>query len=340
VTGSLTAGTDNTQPSWLLVAVVPETVIQSNPGMFDTLPDSTSYAYDVRAYNVSTSARAQVTFAYPTGGGPPTLTWFDPALGANVPVLGSSLQVGSLVFDSSAHTVRIIFDQSSFPSLQDTNGTLFTLTVPLPATPVPAATLSPANSPATALNSFQFPPFFLSVAGQLVVLSIHEGSGSLHLLNESRGQVGSQVLPLSILFSPPSPSGGSGGSPSPGGNAPSASPHALGSIRPKSLQQIDNESTPTGRRAESDQAAASTSDDEAEVAEQNRLFAALGVSDLYPEKLLFGTLISDSPEEDSSSFALLEEPEESDTFGETVAWFVLATVASEAVIIQGIRTSS
>ena len=92
-------------------------------------------AYDVRVINVSSNDSAVVSFSFPDGGIPTaaTLLYFDPQAQSYVPVHPSTLAANPLSVDVANHTVTIVFDHSSVPSITDLVGTRFALIAAPPA---------------------------------------------------------------------------------------------------------------------------------------------------------------------------------------------------------------
>jgi parallel beta-helix repeat protein len=119
----------------LLVTPVP-TFVATGLAPVPTVPGETSFtsAYDLRSINLSQEDVAVVTFSYaPNALNVPTLFYFNASVGAYVPVVGSTHYPNSLVVDPATHTVRVIFDNTSMPRLNALTGTVFTITVSVPA---------------------------------------------------------------------------------------------------------------------------------------------------------------------------------------------------------------
>jgi hypothetical protein len=120
----------------------------------------TAAKFDLRAVNLGEQDTAAVTFTvFSPSGLPPQLNVVDPATGALVPVQGStavadSLTITQVAGDPSHYHVRVVFDNTSQPRLDQLHGTVFTLTVPTtpPASPNAApselllASIAAANS--------------------------------------------------------------------------------------------------------------------------------------------------------------------------------------------------
>jgi predicted outer membrane repeat protein len=98
--------------------------------------------YDIRATNPTDGARLVVTFRFPDRGGVPQLEFFDPNQGKYVAVsvtaLGPSVPAGAGML-----SITVVFDASSFPSLSDLHGSVFTIVL-APAPTTVQTTISPA----------------------------------------------------------------------------------------------------------------------------------------------------------------------------------------------------
>jgi Bacterial Ig domain len=79
-------------------------------------------SYDIRAISVGADATLKVTLAY-VGNGTPTLLYFDRLTGALVPVRSSSYLI-----DPVAHTITLVFDGTSTPTITGLTGTRFVAT--------------------------------------------------------------------------------------------------------------------------------------------------------------------------------------------------------------------
>jgi hypothetical protein len=94
------------------------------------------------------------------------------------------------------------------------------------------------------------------------------------------------------------------------------------------------EAPPQRKVAEDDSGGAFGWEDEADRAEQESLFAALGMRGLYQKKDLFGELFIETAQEgEPDVFSNTETNAEMDAFTTTLTWFVLATVACEVEAI-------
>ena len=128
----------------LLVAPVPPFIalnLAPVPAVFGRT--TTTTAFDLRSINLSEEDVAVVTFDYAANAlTVPTLQYFDSAVGAYVPVAGSTLQPNSMIVDTATHTIQVIFDASSMPQLNGLTGTVFTITVAVPASNTAEAELS------------------------------------------------------------------------------------------------------------------------------------------------------------------------------------------------------
>ena len=83
-------------------------------------------AFDVRALGAHENDRLVLTLSYPADApadAVPTLLYFDPGTNAFAPVRGSRRVPSSLVVDRTAHTVTVVLDGSSTPSLLALRGT-------------------------------------------------------------------------------------------------------------------------------------------------------------------------------------------------------------------------
>ncbi|HEV2981970.1 MAG TPA: hypothetical protein VGX51_11100 [Solirubrobacteraceae bacterium] len=91
--------------------------------------------YDVRAINVTTRDSAVVSFSFPDGGIPTAarVVFFNPQVGSFVSVRPSTLVANSLAIDIAHHSVTVVFDRSSLPSITDLVGTRFALIAAPPA---------------------------------------------------------------------------------------------------------------------------------------------------------------------------------------------------------------
>jgi hypothetical protein len=98
----------------------------TNPGPATALvvlatypPNGANAVYDVRTVSPTDSAQLKVTFSY-SGDAPPVLLYQDRLTGQLRPV-----QSSTYVVDPIAHTITVVFDQSSTPTLRGLNGTRF-----------------------------------------------------------------------------------------------------------------------------------------------------------------------------------------------------------------------
>ncbi len=141
VEATLKHGTSNGQAASLLVAIIPPTVVDSYPTVFNISALTASYSYDVRAYNVTPFDQATVTFTFPPNGdSAPSLTFFDLGSESIQQVRGSLVAPNSYVVNPDSRTVSVVLDQTSFPRLQQLKGTLFTVSVDLTPISVPRST--------------------------------------------------------------------------------------------------------------------------------------------------------------------------------------------------------
>jgi hypothetical protein len=87
-------------------------------------------AYELRLAGAGADDRLTVTFAVPAGFGDSLrLDFYDTQTHAFRPVQFSP---GSFTFDEAAHTITLVFDQTSFPRVTDLHGTIFTISVAVP----------------------------------------------------------------------------------------------------------------------------------------------------------------------------------------------------------------
>jgi autotransporter-associated beta strand protein len=146
--GTRTPGTVSVVEFQISPAVppIPQSVIQS------AFPDGTTVKtnfYDIRVTGAVPGATLVVTFKYDsTGITNPIVYFFDPTTGTPQPVHGSTHIPNSYVVDPVAHTVRIIFDSTSFPTIFNLKKTVLTVAVaaPVPSPPAPSTTLTPATA--------------------------------------------------------------------------------------------------------------------------------------------------------------------------------------------------
>jgi hypothetical protein len=117
--------------SAIIVASVPPDVADSLGNVFTVGAAAIGGAYDVRAINVGTRDSADITFNYVANGDiKPTLSFFDKSQGRQIVLPPTAYTV-----DEARHQIKIHLDNNSFPRLQDLNGTVFTITVPVPDPP-------------------------------------------------------------------------------------------------------------------------------------------------------------------------------------------------------------
>jgi Bacterial Ig domain len=88
--------------------------------------DGASLPYDVRVLSADPGDKLVVTFTYPAGAGFGGLFFFDQASGTMRPVQSSANS--PLVVDPVAHTVTVVLDSTSFPSVLQLSGTRFIAT--------------------------------------------------------------------------------------------------------------------------------------------------------------------------------------------------------------------
>jgi sugar lactone lactonase YvrE len=301
----------------VLVAAVPAAVMAAHPGLFPSAPGSLSDGYEVRAFDVSASASAVVTLAFPAGGvGEPVVTWYDPQDGTEHTLTPSTLAAGAVQVNASAHTVQITLDRSSLPQLQLTDGTLFTVSV---GTVNGAVNVAVANAVGRALA--------LSAGSSPTFAPVGLSAGALG--------AGSQVAPApSPAAQGPSVGGGGAGLVAPAGTPAPTGSRAAAAARPN-LQEDTRQAALPPRRAPSLAGTLGAGEDDlgAERVVVDRLFSDL-TSDLYDEKAVYGRMFFPVQAEENFSLEATEEgtAEEFDEFMTTAVWFVLTTVAAEAVM--------
>ena len=82
-------------------------------------PNAGNTVYDVRSVSTGPGAQLTVSFRY-SGDIAPTVLFFDPKTGTLTPVRSTTVLV-----DPDAHTVTVVLDQNSFPTLSALTGTRF-----------------------------------------------------------------------------------------------------------------------------------------------------------------------------------------------------------------------
>jgi hypothetical protein len=124
---TLTHGLTGTTPAILFLALYGNS--SGLPGPVDpSVPLGlvvASALYDVRVTDAGGDDLLTVRYALPPGTELATLLFFNPVTSTFVPVKGSTLVPNSYVVDAAAHTVTVIFDQTSFPTLAQLGGTRF-----------------------------------------------------------------------------------------------------------------------------------------------------------------------------------------------------------------------
>jgi len=117
-------------------AIFAATYAPANP-LFEAASTSRQVlaGYDFRAIGVSGSDRAVVSFGFPDGGIPTaaSLVYLDRSTESFVPVRSSGLVPDSYIVDIPDHTVSVVFDSSSRPSITELSGTRFALIAVPPA---------------------------------------------------------------------------------------------------------------------------------------------------------------------------------------------------------------
>jgi hypothetical protein len=361
VTAALTTSPSDVNPATLLVAVIPTTVIDSQPVLFGVQPETNHVGYDVRFYNGSSSDVAVVTLQYPAGGvGLPVVTWYDPATGTNRLTQGSTLAPNSYFVDPTTHTIRIVLDQSSIPAIQLVVGTLFTVSVnmpapsPTPPAPAPAplapiipaflfvssatteSTISagaaalPASSASSSSTSTAAVQSAVAVVAQTQAGAMGRsagGSGSSQSSNSSRGTSSSRGRSAAPRSSSTQAQGQSSSSPR------SRSSNAQASQQQTGMRQATNErSQSRGRDEERDGGEERESHD--------RFFSTLEDRDAFGVKDLFGALLPQESQQEEESPELFEVAEEANDATTLTVWFAITIVACETAFEQSTRSDS
>jgi hypothetical protein len=112
----------------ILLAVVPPAVAGAlDPVYTASDPDVITAAFDVRFINVGAGDLAIITFQYANDNFDlPKLSYFDRATQRQVEV-----RANLIVVDRFARTVTFVLDRTTVPRLQDLDGTVFTVSVPI-----------------------------------------------------------------------------------------------------------------------------------------------------------------------------------------------------------------
>ena len=193
------------QSASLLVAVIPPNVADAFPNVFSVSTLAESYSYDVRAFNVSDTDQASVTFTYPAGGySNPVLTDFDIGSASIEDSQGSEIVPNSYTINPTDHTLTVVFDRTSTPRLQDLNGTLFTISVdltPLPVTRTPFFVTDPASVLAGERSS-------TTSSESLPTKIVSSASSFLSILVSSEGMALTATGPSFLIFNPSANSSG------------------------------------------------------------------------------------------------------------------------------------
>jgi len=160
VTATLHGDPGATTPSSIIIAVVPPDADPSlNVQVVEQIGNVTITAsFDVRTVNVNGYEFATVTFGYilfPGFPNTPVLRYVDPTSGLQELVFGSTTHFYDangptqpdppyeVFIDPAAQTITVTFDTTSTPTLEALKGTVFTITIPVPAAPAAA----PVNPP-------------------------------------------------------------------------------------------------------------------------------------------------------------------------------------------------
>jgi hypothetical protein len=128
VTVTYAHAADNKGDARVTVATVPRPVAGSlDASFFLDNKQGVSAAYDVRTINAGKSDVAVVTFSYSGDAAAlPVLTYFDRASGQYLAIPPSSY-----VVDTASHTITLLLDSRSTPSLRQLGGTVFTVAIPV-----------------------------------------------------------------------------------------------------------------------------------------------------------------------------------------------------------------
>jgi hypothetical protein len=117
----------------LLLADVPSDSLDALPASPDRPAAFVETSYDIRGLNLEPGDQATVLFHYREGdlpGATPIFEFYNDRTRQFEPVHGSTRVPNSLVIDKQAHTIRLILDGTSFPTVRRLTGTVFTITVP------------------------------------------------------------------------------------------------------------------------------------------------------------------------------------------------------------------
>jgi hypothetical protein len=85
---------------------------------------------DYKVNNANSSAVAIVVFSFPAGTALPTLAFFDTSTNTWEPVAGSTIVPNSYRVNTTNDTITVTFDSSSFPTITQLTGTVFTVAIP------------------------------------------------------------------------------------------------------------------------------------------------------------------------------------------------------------------
>jgi len=85
---------------------------------------------DYKVLNANSSAVAIVVFSFPSGLTNPTLAFFDTSNDTWEPVAGSTIVPNSYRVNTTNDTITVTFDSSSFPTITQLTGTVFTVAIP------------------------------------------------------------------------------------------------------------------------------------------------------------------------------------------------------------------
>ncbi|MCI0464844.1 MAG: FG-GAP-like repeat-containing protein [Gemmataceae bacterium] len=121
--------------------------------------------YDLLVDSADDETTLTATFRFPAGAVNPTLKFFDEATQTYQVVQGSTLGPNSLLIDRVGNVIQVTLDRTSFPSIRDLGGTVFTIAVATPTSDttsvLPAVALAVTSSPSTSVTD-------ASVANSLV----------------------------------------------------------------------------------------------------------------------------------------------------------------------------
>ena len=148
-------------------------------------------AFDIRSASVLGRDTAIIVFSY-QGAGTPTLEFFDRSTLSWQPVESGSRFPALFHIDMMAHTIEVVLDKTSSPTLASLNGTIFTISIPAPVLPVvvaqasgsPPAVVDPASLGFPELTLTFSAPQFTQLSSNLASLSGSGGGGGAEAANQ------------------------------------------------------------------------------------------------------------------------------------------------------------